>query len=61
MSGSKPTSPAYCCWRLGGRFKKGIAAEYLERGAVLVVEGDDTMANSGDDDVSVMMLVSFCV
>ena len=57
MKGSKPTSPAYCCWRLGGRFKKGIAAEYLERGgAVVVLEGDDTMAN-GDVDASVMLSV----
>ena len=64
MNGSKPTSPAYCCWRLGGRFKKGIAAEYLERGGavvflVLPVEGDDTMATSGDVDASVMLSVAF--
>ena len=64
MNGSKPTSPAYCCWRLGGRFKKGIAAEYLERGGavvlVLPVEGDETMAN-GDVDVSVMTYSLLCV
>ena len=57
MKGSKPTSPAYCCWRLGGRFKNGIAAEYLESGgAVFVLEGDDTMAN-GDVVASVMLLL----
>ena len=64
MNGSKPTSPAYCCWRLGGRFKKGIAAEYLERGGgAVVLEGDDTMA-SGDDvdvDASVMTYSLLCV
>ncbi len=53
MNGSKPTSPAYWFLSCGGRFRKGMAGEFLERGALLVV---DTMAN-GEDDASVMMLL----
>jgi len=37
--------------RLGGRFRKGMALEYRESGALVE---DDTMAN-GDEDDSVML------
>ena len=59
MNGSKPTSPAYCPVRFGGRLRNGIAAEYLERGALVVVVDEDTMATEEMEEASVMVLYFF--